>query len=262
MAIYVIADLHLHKHSPTLLQAFESFVQSLQPQDKLYIIGDLFNFFIGLDSQDIAQSIVSSCLAKAKTRGIITYFIHGNRDFLMSASQARKLNMVLLEDVALLDHNPFFLVLTHGDLFCSNDLKYMQYHKKVNNRYLQIIFRALPLALRRKIARRIREKSHNNNRFRQANSYFGVVVETVENFVKQAFIKHHLPNLQVHEANLCTLVVQGHIHSFDQFIQESVFYSQRFVLGAWGEYYSYFKFEEDTGSYEFKELPVSNLLKS
>lgn len=261
MAIYVIADLHLNKHSPTLLKAFSSFVQRLDSQDKLYIIGDLFNFFIGLDPQDQAQALVSSVLAKARKKGIITYFIHGNRDFLMSSGQAKKLNMVLVDDVSLLDHNPFFLILTHGDLFCTNDLKYMQYYQRVNNPYLQFIFRALPLFIRRKIARKIRAKSINNNRFRKDDHQYGVVVETVEKLVKKTLSKHHLPNLKVGEANFYTLVVQGHIHSFESFEQESAFYTKRFVLGAWGDFYSFFKFDVDSGLYEFKELPITDLIE-
>ena len=177
MACYVIADLHLDVRRPELTQALRTFVASLKPQDELYIIGDLFNFFVGLDPDDSAQQAVAEIMGAARQNGVACYFIHGNRDFLITKREAWQLNLTLLPKLYYLERFGQRLLLTHGDIFCSNDLKYQAYQRKVNNKLLQWLFRRLPLSRRRAIGAKIREQSAGSARYQSEIS--GVVTQTV-----------------------------------------------------------------------------------
>ena len=191
MACYVIADLHLDVTRPELTQALRTFVASLKPQDELYIIGDLFNFFVGLDPEDIAQQA----------------------------------NLTLLPKLYYLERFSQRLLLTHGDIFCSNDLKYQAYQRKVNNKLLQWLFRRLPLSRRRAIGAKIRQQSASSVRYQ--SEIYGVVTQTVAQYC------HNVD-----------LLVHGHIHVLGTYHNEVPGLKARYVLGAWGQNLSYFKLDE------------------
>lgn len=96
MAWYAISDLHLSSKVARLNEGFTRFVASLSKGDRLYILGDLFNFFVGLDLEDEGQKVVHGALADAKERGVKCFFIIGNRDFLVNKKEAASFNMELL----------------------------------------------------------------------------------------------------------------------------------------------------------------------
>lgn len=252
MAVFVIADLHLSNSTHDLLEGFSSFVNKLQPDDELYIIGDLFNFFVGLDKSNIAQQTVRSELISAKNRGVTAYFIKGNRDFLMTQEEAKKLGLILLDDISIIKRYGQHIMLSHGDLFCTNDLGYQKYYRLVNNKYLQLLFRLLPLALRRKIASRIREQSKESHYHRRDPSIYGVVPASIEKLVQ---------NIKVNTLNNLlsqVLVVHGHIHEFSVFKEESSSVKERYVLGAWGSNISYWALSK-YGKVCFREIKLEEI---
>lgn len=258
MAMYVIADLHLHPKGEILLRAFESFVAKLHHGDQLYILGDLFNFFVGVDPHNQAQQRVRTALGHAQTLGITSYFIRGNRDFLMTAKEAQWLNMTLLTDIALVRFaEGHAVLLTHGDLFCTNDLAYMSYYRKVHNPCLQALFRALPMFLRRKIANNLREQSKHQDRSSKGREFYGVVDQTIDNYALE-YSQHSQPAPL--ELPL-PLLVHGHIHEFGQH-GPTTNVQQRYVVGAWGKNFSYFKLSlPDSAAplVSFRELPLETL---
>ena len=229
MACYVIADLHLDATRPELSAALERWVAGLAAGDELYIIGDLFNFFVGLDPQDGAQQAVARIMGAARTRGLACYFIHGNRDFLVNQREAAALGLTLLPDLYYLERYGYKLLLTHGDIFCSNDLKYQAYQRKVNNKCLQWLFRRLPLAQRRAIGAQIRRRSAQENQVRRDSAIYGVVPATVG-----TYCVGHEP----------LTVVHGHIHVLGQHYDAVPGLAARYVLGAWGHELSYFQLDE------------------
>lgn len=236
MAMYVIADLHLHPQGESLQRAFHAFVSKLHAGDELYILGDLFNFFVGLDKHNAAQILVRNTLAEAKAQGIKSYFIRGNRDFLMTAKEAAWLNMELLPDVILRTFGAqhYTVLLSHGDVFCTNDLDYMRYFKQVHNPVLQCLFRALPMWIRRKIASSIREQSRQTERSIKGREFYGVVASTMDEYAKSLSDKVSGCKLPV------AVLVHGHIHEFGQHTDlEQV--QERYVVGDWGKNFSYFK---------------------
>lgn len=238
MAMYVIADLHLHPQGGHLLHAFYAFVSKLQAGDELYILGDLFNFFVGLDKHNQAQHLVKDTLAEAKTLGISARFIRGNRDFLMTAKEAEWMNMQLLNDVSLSIQfeNDFIypVMLSHGDIFCTNDAAYMSYFQKVHNPCLQGLFRTLPMFVRRKIAMSLREQSQNTDRSVKGHDFYGVVDQTMDDYALKLTLSHPTIKLPL------PILVHGHIHEFGLHRGLNNI-QQRYALGAWGDKFSYFK---------------------
>ncbi len=229
-ASYIIADLHLQEQNPELLQAFRDFVGRLHAGDNLYILGDLFNFFVGLDPQDVAQQVVRDTLHQAKMRGVTCFFQHGNRDFLLTAAEAQALNMTLLPDLTVRRIAGLNVLLAHGDDFCSNDASYQRYKRKVSLPWLQGLFRCLPLACRRRIGHNIRNRSEAENFVGRDPAIYGVVVDTVA---------HYCKILQKSDDAPVDVVVHGHIHALGQFKSEAGFRFSRYVLGAWGRSLSF-----------------------
>lgn len=239
MSVYIISDLHLSSERSELLQMFSSFVSSLKNGDHLYILGDLFNFFVGLDPEDKAQSLVREVLKTAADRDIRCFFIRGNRDFIMNTSEAAYLNMELLDDIVLREYNGVRLILTHGDLFCTNDREYMRYRRIVGNPFIQMLFRCLPLSARRRIAGKLRDKSINNDRENKGGrAVFGIADESVEEYAVS------LVGRNIRDKQSAPIVICGHIHEFSEVRSEGIIRC-RYVLGAWGAKYSWFKINID-----------------
>lgn len=266
MAAYFIADLHLSEDCPELICAFRAFTEKLSSGDELYILGDLFNYYIGLDAHNVAQLAVKQALEQANKRDITSYFIRGNRDFLISKKEAAALNMKLLDDCTLITKNNCILFASHGDAFCTNDVAYQKYAKTVSNPFYQFLFRCLPFFVRRKIGQKIRAKSKQmNNHYRDPNVY-GVVISTVSAAFAKALeneksVKNpHTISTIASKSPLSDskrfsyVVIHGHIHEFSKFHNEAKNYDTRYVLGAWGKYYSYLKYDDNNGLTFTEEL--------
>ncbi len=261
MAAYFIADLHLSEDCPELISAFSAFVARLSSGDELYILGDLFNYYIGLDSQNAAQQAVKQVLQQASAKDIHTYFIRGNRDFLINRSEATALHMSLLDDCTLLPKAHCLICASHGDAFCTNDIAYQKYAKTVSNPFYQFLFRCLPFSVRRKIGQKIRAKSKQMHSYYRDPSIYGVVVSSVSlAFAKQLEAAKgtlNSPTISTPSSaennlisslnNIPYIVIHGHIHEFSQFNNEAKNYDTRYVLGAWGENYSYLKYDDCSG---------------
>lgn len=260
MSCYAIADLHLCPEQPLLLKAFVSLVEHLKSGDELFILGDLFNFFIGLDPDDVAQKTVQQALASARSRGVKSYFIRGNRDFLMNRKEASALNMELLPDLTILSRAGKHILFTHGDLFCTNDKQYMSYRRKVSNPLLQFLFRLLPLSRRRRIGQNLRRRSKANAPKRHDSTVYGVVPETMASYCHSTVqtkaasaqaeptqMSPAIQNTSQVEANPVgvDLIVHGHLHQLGTHRHEINGVHARMVLGAWGKHLSYFRLDDD-----------------
>lgn len=259
MSAYVIADLHLSASTPELLSAFKRFVSNLNVGDELYILGDLFNFFVGLDKSNIAQQVVARALKEAEERSIKAYFIKGNRDFLMTAKEAKYLGLTLLDDISLLKLSNKSVMFSHGDLFCTNDEDYQRYYRLVNNKALQVFFRLLPLFVRRQIASRIREQSKESHYHRRDPLIYGIVPDSVALKAQELLVlKAQAEPSLWQDVSKLDCVVHGHIHEFESFINESPVVEKRYVLGAWGSKFSYWAIDQD-GKIIFSEQALTSL---
>jgi UDP-2,3-diacylglucosamine hydrolase len=158
--ILFISDLHLGA-APGSIDQFTTFLRTEATRsDALYILGDLFETWIGDDDDDVARSRATTALRELVAGGTPCFIQHGNRDFLLGAGFALASGCQLLPDPTTLDIDGRRFVLTHGDQLCTEDLRYQRYRRLVRNPAVQALWRALPLDLRRRLAGSLRRRSH------------------------------------------------------------------------------------------------------
>lgn len=147
------SDLHLDAGSPWAIDAFLAFLDGpAREADALYLLGDLFEAWVGDDDDDAANSRVCEGLARLSGGGVVVYAIHGNRDFLLGEGFERRTGVKLLPDPVILDLHGVPTLLSHGDVFCTEDLPYQELRSIVRDAAWQRRFLSLPLATRRQLA--------------------------------------------------------------------------------------------------------------
>lgn len=156
-----IADLHLADERPQASGRFFHFLDTIAAgADALYILGDLFEYWVGDDDADSAIAVQAAQKIKALTAaGTAVYFMHGNRDFLLAQRYAERCGMKLLGDPAVVDLYGTRTLLTHGDTLCTDDKSYQRYRRLVRNPLVRGTLLALPLRLRHAMARSARSGS-------------------------------------------------------------------------------------------------------
>ena len=215
---YFIADLHLSENRPHLLALFRQFMQEQAPQaEKLYILGDLFDFWIGDDEQSDLISEVQQLIRHLTEQGVPCYFQHGNRDFLIGKKFANACGLTLLPTYQVIDLYGTPSLLCHGDTLCVDDVKYQQYRKKVHQKWRQWLFLHLPVKVRLNIAEKIRAKSRQDKQLKSTE-----IMDVNAAFVQQMFAQFHV-----------TQMIHGHTHR--QKHHEIPPHFHRIVLGDWGE---------------------------
>ena len=215
---YFIADLHLSENRPHLLALFRQFMQEQAPEaEKLYILGDLFDFWIGDDEQSNLISEVQQLIRHLTEKGVPCYFQHGNRDFLIGKKFANACGLTLLPTYQVIDLYGTPTLLCHGDTLCVDDVKYQHYRKKVHQKWRQWLFLHLPLKVRLKIAEKIRAKSRQDKQLKSTE-----IMDVNAVFVQQMFAQFHV-----------TQMIHGHTHR--QKHHEIPPHFHRIVLGDWGE---------------------------
>ena len=215
---YFIADLHLSENRLHLLALFRQFMQEQAPEaEKLYILGDLFDFWIGDDEQSDLISEVQQLIRHLTEQGVPCYFQHGNRDFLIGKKFANACGLTLLPTYQVIDLYGTPTLLCHGDTLCVDDVKYQHYRKKVHQKWRQWLFLHLPLKVRLKIAEKIRAKSCQDKQLKSTE-----IMDVNADFVQQIFAQFHV-----------TQMIHGHTHR--QKHHEIPPHFHRIVLGDWGE---------------------------
>lgn len=209
-----IADIHLCQQEPAITAGFLHFLQREAHQaDALYILGDLFEVWIGDDDPNPLHAQVAAALSALP---LPVYFIHGNRDFLLGKRYARASGMQLLPEEQVLSAYGHRVLIMHGDTLCTDDQGYQRFRRKVHQRWLQTLFLALPLFLRQKVATRMRADSQ------QANQHKSQAIMDVNAAAVQEAMQRHQVSLLIH----------GHTHR--PAVQVSA-EGERAVLGAWHE---------------------------
>jgi len=162
-AVWVASDIHLGEAVPQTARAFYDFLDRARQQaDALVLCGDLFDAWIGDDhALRHPPAWLAAALGElaATARAIPLWLARGNRDFLMGRALADALGARLLDAPAILDTDAGPILLAHGDEFCTDDLAYQRFRRIVRTPWVQHVFLALPLGLRRAIAARARARS-------------------------------------------------------------------------------------------------------
>jgi UDP-2,3-diacylglucosamine hydrolase len=221
VATLFIADLHLHTEEPAITAGFLRFLRGeARSADALYILGDLFEAWIGDDSPEPLNREIAKEIKTLVDSGVPCFFIHGNRDFLLGKRFARESGMTLLPEEQCLDLYGRKVLIMHGDTLCTDDTGYLAFRAKVHQPWLQTLFLALPLFIRRRIAAKMRDDSKNANSHKSmeimdVNAH--AVIEVMEKHQVQWLIHGHTHRPAVHEltanGNPAFRVVLGAWHS-------------------------------------------------
>ena len=219
MATLFISDLHLDPAAPEITAQFLDFLESeARDADALYILGDLFEVWLGDDDPEPSKREIQAALARLTQAGVPCFLMHGNRDFLIGEQFCARTGCRLIEDGTVLSLHGVTAVLLHGDVLCTDDLSYQRLRRIVRNPIVQWIFRHLSLERRQTIAERIRAGSREH-----VGASAPQIMDVNDSAVAEAF---RMSGVQV--------MVHGHthrpaIHELD--VDGST--ARRIVLGDW-----------------------------
>lgn len=219
MATLFIADLHLQTEEPAITAGFLRFLQGEARQaDAMYILGDLFEAWIGDDDPNPLHQQIATAIKAVVDAGVPCYFIHGNRDFLVGQRFARQSGMLLLTEEERLDLYGREVLIMHGDTLCTDDPGYLAFRAKVHTPWIQRLFLALPLLIRRRIAARMRADSKAANSSKSMD-----IMDVNPQAVVDVMERHHVQWL-----------IHGHTHRpAVHELQANGQPAWRVVLGAW-----------------------------
>ncbi|MFA5631000.1 MAG: UDP-2,3-diacylglucosamine diphosphatase [Porticoccaceae bacterium] len=218
MADLFISDLHLSPERPDISRAFFHFLQTrAREAERLYILGDLTEAWVGDDDPDPHTRQIVAALRTLGESGTGVFFQHGNRDFLVGQGFARESGATLLTDYHVLNSGDQRVLLCHGDTLCSDDKSYQRFRRVVRSRLFLWWLRNRSLAKRQDIARRLRARS------RMANSNKAGNIMDVNEASVARVMKRFRADLLIH----------GHTHRPAIHDHGA---GRRVVLGDWGDY--------------------------
>ena len=157
---FFISDLHLDGACPGVAGQFLAFLAGeARTADALYILGDLFEVWVGDDDPDAASRDIVAAIRRLTDAGVPCFVMHGNRDFLLGERFCRETGARLLEDGTVVDVHGEPVLLMHGDVLCTDDVSYQRLRRIVRHPVTRWIFRHMTLGQRRALARRLRAGS-------------------------------------------------------------------------------------------------------
>lgn len=221
LVTYFIADLHLAQNRPDITACFLRFLknEAIKAQS-LYILGDLFEAWIGDDDDSAYLTTIAKALKTLSSFGTQIYYIHGNRDFLLGERFAQKSAMTLLPEIELIELYGQSVVIMHGDTLCTRDIAYQKFRKKSRSWWWQTAVKSLPLFIRKKMAANYRKKSAAATAMKSQEIMDVTeteVVNCLESYQSQLLIHGHTHRPAIH-----TLQANGKA-------------AKRIVLGDWYE---------------------------
>ncbi len=216
MTTYFISDIHLHAGSSANSKLLLNFLGTKGPTaDAIYILGDLFAVWFGDDLAATYIDELKHALSKLATLNIPLYIMHGNRDFLLGDKFCQAAGCKLLADPCVINLYNNKILLTHGDLLCTQDSKYQKFRKFVQNPIIKFLFLSLPKWLRLKIGAWVQSKSvRNNNYSAKINPAIldvtpSEVITWLEKYQVNFMIHGHTHKPAIHTLNNTTRVVLG-----------------------------------------------------
>jgi len=219
----VISDLHLSEANKAGTTLFREFITHIAPQaETLYILGDLFEFWIGDDDLTPYHQEIIALIASLKAHKTKVFVMHGNRDFLMGQHFLNACHATLLKDPSVIDCYDTKTLMIHGDSLCTDDTRYQRYRRVVNLKPIRWLFRCMPLWLRRHIALKLRNSNpHAYRNDRPINEPHPA--DVTDNAVQQAFKQYNVKR-----------IIHGHTHRYAVHRHSDGLY--RYVLGDWHDY--------------------------
>lgn len=189
------SDIHLCPTSPNLTQQYLAHLQEqAQQADAFYILGDLFDYWIGPETATLYPEVIA-CF-QTISQSIPVFFMPGNRDFLLSATEVSAWGLQIIPDPCLITHGKKRCLLMHGDLLCTQDVSYQRMRAWIRHNFVQSTFLQLPFFVRQAIARMMRKKSRLSTAKKSRQSMLATP-HSVYSWLQQT---------------QCDIFIYGHVH--------------------------------------------------
>ncbi|MEN8213455.1 MAG: UDP-2,3-diacylglucosamine diphosphatase [Pseudomonadota bacterium] len=214
-----IADLHLSPQQPQVVEAFIAFTRERAPRaEALYILGDLFDAWIGDDNDEPPYPDIRNALSTLSDTGTTISIQHGNRDFLLGEAFCRQCGAVLLGEEQVIDLYGHRTLLMHGDTLCTDDSAYQQARIKLRDPGFIAAFLSKSIDERRVIAAEYRKMSG------EATS---LLAEEIMDVNQQAVV-------DVMQNHRVDRLIHGHTHrQATHHLEIDGVSAERIVLGEW-----------------------------
>jgi UDP-2,3-diacylglucosamine hydrolase len=227
MSTLFISDLHLHEGRPEVTGWLLDFLAGpARKAAALYILGDLFEYWIGDDALSPLATEVAQRTAQLNAADVPCFFIHGNRDFLLGRAYAQQAGLRLLPEEVVVDLYGRPTLLLHGDTLCTDDVKYQAFRQQSRDPSWQAAMLAQPVDERLRLAREARAASKQHT-----GSTAMEIMDVNPDAVLDAFERHGV-----------TRMIHGHTHRpafHDHPLRDGSSPGQRIVLADWDRKGSY-----------------------
>ena len=241
MTAMFISDLHLHATQPEVIaQAIDFLRGEARHAEHLYILGDLFEFWIGDDDPDPAYARIQDELKALTNSGVPCSVMHGNRDFLIGTRFEQRTGCKLISNGTKFSLYGEPVLLLHGDTLCTDDHSYQRLRRIVRNPLVQWMFNRLSVARREKIATRIRSGSQ-----RHTQSAEPMIMDVNPHAVERTFLRFKV-----------NTIIHGHTHrpAIHTHLLPDHANGTRIVLGDWHTQGSVLRWSAN-GSHALVSLP-------
>ncbi len=219
MSTLFVSDVHLNSARANIVSAFIEFLaEKARRADALYILGDLFDEWLGDDDDNPPHPEVCDALAALTATGLPVSVLHGNHDFLYGRKFVKRIGCTLLGDHTVIDVYGTPTLIMHGDTLCTRDVEYQKFRKMTRNFFTQKLFLSMSLDKRAEKAANIRHESSKDTALK-SDEIMDVTQQAVEEIMSEYGVRH---------------LIHGHthrpaIHNFTLNDQEAT----RIVLGDW-----------------------------
>ncbi len=232
MTTLFISDLHLDTERPAIRDLFGRFIhEDARAADALYILGDLFEAWIGDDDPSDTGAFVADALRDLSTAGVPVYFMRGNRDFLLGGHYARRAGVTILPDPAVVMLHGKPTLLMHGDTLCTDDVAYQQFRAQTRDPEWQRQFLSQPLEARAAFAAQARAASKAHQSGLKAQGAMDAITDVSEETVAATMALFGIDTL-----------IHGHTHRPAVHAHDG---KTRIVLGDWYEQGSVLRVDAD-----------------
>jgi UDP-2,3-diacylglucosamine hydrolase len=222
MTTLFISDLHLDPARPQITDLFGKFIDTeARRADALYILGDLFEAWVGDDDPSEVGGFVAGSLRDLRDAGVPVYFMRGNRDFLLGDAYAERAGMTILPDPAVVMLHGKPTLLMHGDLLCTDDVVYQQFRAQTRNPEWQRQFLSQPLPARLAFAEQARAASRAHQSGLQTQGLMEAITDVAPATVEATLARYGIDTL-----------IHGHTHRPQV---HDLVGGRRIVLGDWYE---------------------------
>ena len=230
MTVLFVSDIHLCQQRPELTNAFVNFLQTTASTcQQLYLLGDIFDAWIGDDFIDPKMQTVFDSLQQLSAGGCQLFFQHGNRDFLIGSQFEKLTNVTILPESTIITLPTQQALIMHGDQLCTDDIEYQNFRSMVRSEQWQQQFLAKPITERLSIAEHLRSTSKQMTK-QKDNDITDVNQNAVIDTLNQAKVN---------------LLIHGHTHRpMIHSIKQTDTDSTRVVLGDWDTSLWYLRCDE------------------